>query len=226
MNKANYIIVLLVLYSCTNSQSEKLTGTKQDTKSKINSKSDKRIEIEGREMKCGLYIDIDGDIYFKTIDNSNNMDSIRSNEIEYAKLNYIYNADKSDTNYGGLMKMKYVVDTSTFKIVNTFYFKDKNHVYDFTPMVDGGTIAVNSDIDVKTFKALACEYFAKDKRHCYYRGNIIEGADLKSFKVLDSLRGSSISYDKNNVYEFENKLTAKEIKEEKLDYLVKKKKYN
>ena len=90
-------------------------------------------------------------------------------------------------------------------------------------MMDGGTIAINPDIDLKTFQILESEFYAKDKKNCYYRGRIIEGADLKSFKVLDKFYSFHTAYDKRNYYDCENKMELTDIKNENLDSIRRKK---
>jgi hypothetical protein len=175
------------------------------------------------ELACGLYINDNGTLAYKAVDNSYRMDTTGKEKPFYVYLTTIYGADLSDTINGGLKEMKFVVDTATFKILGTFYFKDKNHFYDFNPMADGGTIAINPDIDIKTFQILESEFYAKDKKHCYYRGRIVEGADLKSFKVLDTSYSFHTAYDKRNYYNCENKMELTDNKNENLNSIRRKK---
>lgn len=174
------------------------------------------------ELPCGLYMNKDGVIAYRTISNYN---LIKENgKPFFVYLSTIYNADPGNENNAGLKEMKYVVDTASFETVGTFYFKDKHHVYDFHPMTGGGTIAVNRVMDVNSFKVLENDAYAKDKKHCYYRGEIIQDADWQSFRVLDSGYYSLFAFDKNNFYNGEKIMTDKEIKEENLDS-VKQKRY-
>lgn len=175
------------------------------------------------KLACGLYINEKGTLAYKVVDNSYRMDTTGHSKPLDVYLTTIYYADKSDSINGGLKEMRYVVDTATFKILGSFYFKDKNHIYDFNPMSDGGTIGINWDADVKTFKVLESDFYSKDKRYCYYRGNIIEGADINSFKVLDTSYSWHIAYDKRNYYSSENKMSAADIKEQNLDSVRRKK---
>ena len=175
------------------------------------------------KLRCGLYINDKGTLAYKAVDNSYRMDTTGNEKPFDVYLTTIYGADLSDTINGGLKEMKYVVDTTTFKILGTFYFKDKNHIYDFNPMVDGGTVAINSDIDLKSFQILESEFYAKDKKHCYYRGRIIEGADINSFKVLDTSYSFHTAYDKKNYYDCENKMKLTDIREQNLDSIRRKK---
>jgi hypothetical protein len=135
-----------------------------------------------QKIRCGLYVNSKGDLAYKVIDNSMKFDH---KPIEVF-LTSVYNADLSDSLNDSRKELKFVIDTGTFKILGDFFFKDKNHIYDFIPMMDGGTIAINQLADVKTFKVLDGGFYAKDNKHCYYRGYVIEDADLKSFIVYDT----------------------------------------
>lgn len=174
------------------------------------------------KLNCGLYINEKGTLAYRAVDNSYVMDTTGNERPSYVYLTTIYYADMSDSINGGLKEMKYVVDTATFKMLGTFYFKDKNHFYDFNPMSDGGTIGINSDIDAKAFQILESEFYAKDQNHCYYRGRIIEGADVKSFKVLDTSYSFHTAFDKKNYYDCENKMKFTDIKEQNLDSIRRK----
>jgi hypothetical protein len=169
------------------------------------------------ELKCGLYINSDGIIAFPAIDNSYRMDTSADSKPLFIYLTTIYGADPYDSINGGQKEIRFVVDTSTFKILGTFYFKDKNHIYDFNPMVDGGTIGINTDIDKNSFQILESECYGKDNKHCFYRGRLIEGADLRTFKVLDTSYSFHIAYDKNDFYDCEYKMSKTAVIEQRLD---------
>ena len=161
-------------------------------------------------LGCGLYRNERGVLGFQTINNSDG-------KTRLIYLTTIYGADPTDSINGGQKEMRYVVDTSTFKILSAFYLRDKNHIYNFNPMHDGGTIAINEVIDKNSLQVLDGGCYAKDKKHCFYRGTIIKGADRKSFKVLDADFSCYIAYDKNYYYENEDKMSATDIKELNLD---------
>jgi len=174
-------------------------------------------------LKCGLYLNNEGIVAYKTINQS-----YRDEKLEDARdisiyIATIYGADPIDTIDGGQKEMRYVVDTSTFQILGTFYFRDKNHFYDFNPMSDGGTIGINNEIDSKSFRILESEFFGVDYKHCFYRGRLIEGADLKTFKVLDTSYSFHTAFDKRNFYEGANKITTADVQEQNLDSIRKKK---
>jgi DKNYY family protein len=223
-----FISFLFCLTSCSDRNNERKVA---DTSKKVDTNfhsinafgSVSRDTSQFIKLICGLYLNDKGTLAYKAVDNSIRSDTIGNEPPFYVYLTTIYDADLSDTVNGGLKEMKYVIDTATFKILGTFYFKDKNHFYDFNPMSDGGTIAVNPDIDLESFQILESEFYAKDKKRCYYRGRIIEGADLKSFKVLDTSYSLHIAYDKKSYYDCENKMKETDIKEQNLDSIRRKK---
>lgn len=195
-----FISLIVCLTNCGEHNSE--------SKSKATSKKGDTTTF--KVLACGLYMDKKGNLAFKTHD--------FTDQDRY--LTDIWYADRTDSINGGLKDMKYVVDTATFKILGTFYFKDKNHVYDFAPMSDGGTIGINWDADVNTFQVLESDFFSKDRKHCYYREIIIKDADVNSFKVLDTSYSQDIAYDKRNYYNGEKKMNVADIKKQNLDSIL------
>ena len=157
------------------------------------------------KLQCGLYLNSNGILAYKAADYAYREDTTMDEAPIDVYLTTIYDANVADTINGGLEEMKFVVDTSTFNILGSFYFKDKNHVYDFVPMMDGGTISVNRTTDPKAFQLLPGGFYAKDEKHCFYRGEIIKDADLKSFGVLDTSYSLRIAFDKKHYYLDENK---------------------
>ncbi|MDF2193478.1 DKNYY domain-containing protein [Paraflavitalea sp. CAU 1676] len=168
-------------------------------------------------LPCGLYLNDKGTLAFKAMDRSYRLDRDAGTQLIDVYITTVYYADLADSINGGQKEMRYVVDTPSFRIVGAFNCIDKYHVYNFNPMSDGGTISINHDADVNSFMILESDYFSKDNKHCYYRGSIIKGADLSSFKVLDTGYSHNIAYDKNNYYYLGEKMTAADVKEENLD---------
>lgn len=177
------------------------------------------------QLKCGLWMNNQGVLAFRTIDRSHVIFDSTGKEKPYAiYLTTIWGADETDTINGGIKEVRYVVDTASFQIIGAFNFKDKNHIYDFNPMLDGGTVAINTDADLKTFRVLDDEFYAIDKKHCFYRGNIIEGADVHSFRILDTGNFNGIAFDKNDFYQWGDKMSEEDIREKNLDSVLKTKK--
>lgn len=174
-------------------------------------------------LKCGLYMNREGVIGFRTIVSTRPTGTPADTIPLYIFLTTVFNADPSDSINGGQKEMRLVVDTSTLEMLGAFYFKDKNHLYDFNEMHDGGTIGINTDIDKNSFQILESEFYGKDNKHCFFGGSLIAGADVKTFKVLDTSYSPYIAYDKNNFYYCQNRMTKKEVMEKRLDSILQKK---
>lgn len=118
-----------------------------------------------------------------------------------------------------------IIDPNTVTILSDEYIKDKNHIY-YIWRVDFGIwdytkqeseikklygnsllfiepmlyryylfIVQKDDIDINSFETV--KSYAKDKNNIYYNGEIIKGADVKSFEVLEDYYTAK---DKNNYY--------------------------
>lgn len=174
-------------------------------------------------LKCGLYINREGVIGFRSIVSTRPTGTAADSIPLYTFLTTVYNADPSDSINGGQKELRLVVDTSTLEMLGTFYFRDKNHVYVFNDTHDGGTIGINTDIDKNSFQILESESYGKDNKHCFYMGSLIAGADVKTFKVLDASWSYHIAYDKDHFYDCQNRMTKKEVMEQRLDSILQKK---
>lgn len=209
-------VLLLVFCSCANDSkkvfSESKTASAPAGSHLVNSFGMVGFDTSAfKKLTCGLYINAQGTIGYQAIDNSLKFDTVPMD----IYLVSVYYADPHDHINNGQKLMKDVVDTNTFEILHDFYFKDKNHVYNYNPMMDGGTIAINIDADVKTFHVLEGGLYAKDQKYCYYRGTVIEGPDLKTFRV-DTTLGRFLAMDKNNFYDGYHKMSEDNINELKI----------
>ena len=159
-------------------------------------------------LKCGLYFGSNGDIAYRTEEVYNDNFDKRTRYI-----NWVYGADITDTVNGGLKEMKYVIDTTTFKFLSVLYWADDKNIYGFTPMSDGGTVYFSDITDRKTFVVLDGSGYAKDKTNVYYRGTIIQGADLKTFKSVKHKEITELACDSLYFYQTGHRLTEKEVEE-------------
>lgn len=165
--------------------------------------------IKFKKTKCGLFVSTGGDIAYQATEtlNDNGDQGIRY-------ITWIYGADTKDTlGNAGLMEMKFVIDTMTFKFLSWVYWADKNRVYGFTPMSDGGTVFYIDSADPVTFKALAETPYGKDKGNVFYKGRPIEGADIKSFKIVKDKKIPELAKDKNTLYFSGEPITKIELEE-------------
>ena len=101
-------------------------------------------------------------------------------EVYYDSTFLIY---KDDTTIA--KPLNNIVDIATFVwIDSTQYSKDKNKVFYFHGNSDGGNRVIVDKADPLTFKRL-CEYrWGIDKNYVFYKGDIVEGLNLKHLQVL------------------------------------------
>lgn len=118
-------------------------------------------------------------------------------------LNNQYSKDKNNVYF--LSKIIVSADSDSFMQLNNYLGKDKNHIYLNDNILDNA--------DVETFKVLNVESsieiydekeqgygYATDKNHVYFLGEVISGADPKSFKE----RTYGYAEDKNYIYYLRN----------------------
>ncbi len=98
----------------------------------------------------------------------------------------------------------------TFEVLNYPYYRDSSNVY-YCDLTDSSlpTCTVVSGADQSTFvvqnledaKSELGDKFAFDKNHVYYLGNIIEGADPKTFKK-NVINQDEFYQDANHTYKY------------------------
>lgn len=165
-----------------------------------------------RLLKCGLYLGSNGDLGYRSEEIYNDKFERRTRYITW-----VGGVDQSDTINDGIKEMKFVIDTLSFRFLNEMYWADKNNIYGFTAMSDGGTIFLNTQAHRESFSAFKRTEYAKDKNHVYYHNSILVGADSKSFKIITNNEISGLAIDRNFVYRYGERLTKNEIKELELE---------
>ncbi len=163
-------------------------------------------------LDCGLYKGSNGDIGYRS-------SAIYGDNFERRTtyITRIYGVEQNDTLNGGLKEMKYVIDIASFRFLSYLYWADKINVYVLTATSEGGTVFLNKSIDRKSFKVLEGTDYAKDKKNVYYRGSILKGADLKTFRTINHKDLDELACDKLHIYRFGKRLSDKEINEWKLE---------
>jgi hypothetical protein len=193
-----YLFVVLTVFSCQSQSPEKVSTA---------SLKNNYIEISD-----GLYKDLDGNIYFKTLDSS------KPNKQADLFIDVVY-SDKFDVD--GIKDMKDVLDSKSFKSLGNDYFQDKNHIYYFHVMSDGGTMSIIDDADLQSFKVFQHSMFGIDNKSVFYRGTKIKGADILTFEpIIIEDGGNKIGWyakDKNNYYNGYDIMSEDEIKEFKVE---------
>lgn len=207
-----FIIAILTLLSCstpTNKEATQIVRGRVDSSMQDNAYKDTN---SFRQLACGLFINKAGDIAFKASDNSYKMDTTGNSKPFDVYLTAVWNARSYDTVYESRDELKNIVDTTSLEILSWEHFKDKKHVYHFTPMADGGSITIMDYADPKTFKVLESYLYAVDKNYCYYRGERIKDADRKTFRIVDTMLAFQFAMDKHNYYDGDLIMTKEDIR--------------
>ncbi len=139
---------------------------------------------EWKELKCGLWINHDGDIGFKV------SEAIQG---EYFRDRFITSYFEEEK----VITLKSIIDTTTFRYLGSTFYKDKNNIYHHYTMADGGYFHVYHIADYATFRVIGGVY-AKDKNHIFdERHGILEHVDYKTFRTA---KGFAFAKDKYGYY--------------------------
>jgi len=117
------------------------------------------------------------------------------------------------------MKIDSIIDLKSLESNPSIYpyLTDSSKVYFLYKHYDGYVIQCLDSVDRKTVFILN-EYYAKDKYHVYYNGDIIPGAHAPTFELYDKTR-IEVSYmgkDKNCIYEGARPITLEYMKSQGL----------
>lgn len=125
--------------------------------------------LKWEKLNCGLWINRNNDIGFKT------SSSIYE---DYFITKFGFNENPP---------LKHVIDTLTFHDLGNLYFKDKNHIYHYYPMLDGGSFYILDNVDYETFEVLG-DCYARDKNNIYeFRAGKLDSVDYSTFKTKEGL---------------------------------------
>ena len=112
------------------------------------------------------------------------------------------------------MKKNFIKIFLLIFLISNLIFSENKKLNENYGIEDGEVYYINRKIegaDAKTFEVFEDGEYAKDKNNVYYKENVLNEADPKSFKSL-----SKISYglgkDKNNLYFFEDKVNNIDVK--------------
>jgi len=159
-------------------------------------------------IRDGLCKDNKGNVYFKALDASN-----RNKLVD----RFIYVVYSNEFGVDGIKEMKDVVDSESFKSMGSYYYQDKNHIYYFHVMSDGGTMSIIDEANHKTFKVFKHSMYGVDSQSAFYRGAKIAGVDISTFEpIIIESEGQKIGWhakDKNSYYNGYNVMSETEISE-------------
>ncbi len=171
---------------------------------------DKTYTPEWQELPCGLWINKNGDIAFKS-----------STHVSEEEIVDYYITQVSDE-HAGLFNinlsalaadtlLKNLVDTATFhRLSHSSFYKDKKHIYVYVfNTFGGGFYPIDGKADYATFEYLGDEY-SRDKNHIYCSDvlDIVDGADYETFQAIDL----NLAKDKNGFFHLERRITEDEAK--------------
>jgi len=113
------------------------------------------------------------------------------------------------------------VDTKSFEILsgdptNEYYFKDSQGIYFNKEISSTHSLPqLINDVDKNSFEILEFPLMAKDKNHIYYEGNVLEEAEVKTFKLLGFSNSNDwlgYSKDKNTVFYYGKVVDGVDVK--------------
>ncbi|MGO3183421.1 MAG: DKNYY domain-containing protein [Aequorivita sp.] len=154
-----------------------------------------KLPINSKELDCLFLSEITDEGVTKKV----------SEVIDFKTFDYLYNFKEDSTKINNEYYVVNPVDN---------YFKDKNYVYVFQNMNE----IPNFFIAGKTsnYDVLGGAYL-NVRNVIYWRGNIVNGADVKTFKTINVSRNKSewratIGMDKNNLYNGNQIMTLENAK--------------
>lgn len=197
---SSLIILTVSLFSCNQSP-------KADKKSDNYDSDTLRTSFnhEWNKLRCGLYTNSKGDLAFAT---DPEIAFTPQNELEAERCPNVFITEFGT--YDDTTKLKAVIDTTTFKPLGANMFKDKNHIYSYYAMCDGGYFDIFSD-DTTGFALLSGTYF-QFKSKIYHTRHGLMDADAASFTVFEDF--GHIAKDKNGYFSFHEKISEKDLMHE------------
>jgi DKNYY family len=188
--------ILFALISCKQNNKQNIVEQKQsDDSVKIQKGIDTSIY---KLHKSGFYVSKNGDVYQR---NGATIDDSAGIWTDYDWLDSTMFYENNETKKS--LKSIIDIETFTSDSISRFE-KDKNHVYYAWGTTDGVRRFIVDDADAKTFKSLGnSQSYGKDKFHVFYSMEIIKEADLKSFHVIerDTARDKKHLYVKGEIVE-------------------------
>lgn len=166
-----------------------------------------------RRMACGLYMDSRGNILYKTYAPTGEKGKPLT-----VYLDHVFNADPKAAEWVGV-SMKFVVDTLSFEFLNGIFWRDKNHVYIWDPMSDGGYVSVLHVPEPQRFTPLKGTWYATCGNLVYFKSKVVKGADAATLNAFDKEGLTLYAYDKEHCYANGKRLPAREVRALGLDSL-------
>ena len=112
------------------------------------------------------------------------------------------------------MKKNFIKIFLLIFLISNLIFSENKKLNENYGIEDGEVYYINRKIegaDAKTFEVFEDGEYAKDKNNVYYKENVLNEADPKSFKLLTKI-SYGLGKDKNNLYFWENKVNNIDVK--------------
>jgi hypothetical protein len=156
-----------------------------------------------KELDCGLYESNNGDLALKT-----------QAETEEGII-----MDKFITELCcDEVSLKTTIDTTSFKKLSSSYYKDKNNVYIYFTMSDGGNFWILEEADVASFEVLG-DCYAKDKEKIFdNRARILDSVDYDSFNTTQGI--GCYAKDKNGYYFWDQHIDLRDVHDSENEYIL------
>jgi hypothetical protein len=171
---------------------------------KENAQHIKNKNVSWKEIKGGLYLSPEGEIGFASAQRFANI------RREKLKGETCANVFITTMNWDDTTKISSVVDTATFEHLGSDYYRDKNHIYNFYSMCEGGYFKIFSS-DTSDFRLLSSCYARHKDEIFHHRNGGPLKVDVASFRVSQTYE--CIARDKHSFYEYGDPVTEEELKE-------------
>ena len=204
-----FLFILLIQSACNNERTKNKYNSQKTISNNPIKRINKRKSIidrtnqikQWKKLECGLWKSKNGELGFKIIE---------GNEQGIIIDRYI-----TELCCNG-KKLNSIIDTSTFKRLGSSFYKDKNHIYNYYAMAEGGNFGIVENADLKTFEVIG-DCYARDKENIFgERKMIMKNIDYKTFKTKKGI--GCFAKDINGYYFWDQKIDTNNLN----DSIVKK----
>lgn len=157
-----------------------------------------------RQINNSLYIDTNGSLGFAT---DPSIVNIPRSELEGERCANVF---LTTIGSQGEQSLNEIIDTSTFIELGASFYMDKNHIYNYYAMCEGGYLNIFSR-DTSNFKILSSCYASHDSTIYHHRNGPLD-ADFESFVVSSEF--SCTAKDKNGYFRYDDRISNEELKSE------------
>ncbi len=160
-----------------------------------------------REMECGLFMSPDGVIGFASnpVFANYTRDELSGYNHEVCRNNFLTTFGYSEDT----LTLNAIIDTATFTQTESGFYKDKNHIYNYYAMCEGGYFNIFGS-DPSSFRSIGGCYAAYQGK-IYHERNGEMNADFKTFRTKREF--GPVAKDKDGYFYFEARISEKKLYE-------------